>query len=226
MVTCDISARLGKLTGLRLRNGDIDVFEERRTLSLPNCWSDEALAQLRRACEIIDTKADDLAEVESYSGPLDGATRARMLAALITSDTPREIIDACAISINACREWHEIIREVALNAEITPNIAWLFAQVFRVHLPENPLARLNCPPNFALTINDALRRDAIITFNHEATIDNQHNCMVIDLDNPLLNHAVITLDFSAPETSVHIGAIPWLANARLACSAFAVIAAE
>lgn len=202
------------------------MFEERKMQGFSNYWNEEALAHLRRSCCIIDTSSDDLTEIESYTDRLDGATRARMLAALITTDSPQEIVDACATSINICHEWREIVREVALNAEFTPNVAWLFVQVFRMRLPTNPLARLNKPPSFTLTINDALRRGDLITFNHEAPTDGQHNCMVVDLDDPSSRHAVITLDFNSAETMVHVSAIPWLANVRLACPAFAVIAAE
>lgn len=208
-----------------LRKAGVLVFKINQNEDF-NLWDVIRCDTILRDSVYIDVKIEDFEEIEGASLRLEGPVRARALAALVTRESESVMVEACAKAIAESDIWQDIVAEVASNSEICPAVVRLLSGILQARWPQNPLARISHIPKFAFSVNDAIKSDALTTFDAPDDLSGQHNCMVFDIQDPVDHCVVLTLDFDMRKVVLHTEAVPWLAGAICACPAFAIVAAE
>lgn len=188
-------------------------------------WTITELKRISERASYRDLSEIEIDDIERWSVRLPDSARARMLAALVTADTPADMVKNCAGAVSRCADWQGIAGDMLARTEINNNTAWFFAQVLRTCLPDHLLARQAGKPAFAFVVNDAIKAGERITFSPSLTVTGAHNCIVANLANPYGDCSVMTLDFRDDGVVMYAGETPWLSQASLACDAFLVVAA-
>lgn len=166
----------------------------------------------------------EIADVEMWSGDLEGCLRARSLSGLIDELASDDLVAACAQSIAAVDQWQALISELLLTSEISPAAINVVRQVLIQRLPGHVLTKLTQAPDHAFLVCDAIHDGKMLRFRTDVSPSVDHEWLFIDLENAIDHAAALKVQISSDEVTVPLAPLFWFDQVRMACSAFIVVA--
>jgi hypothetical protein len=169
---------------------------------------------------------EQLEDVLSWTGPVGGSLRARILSALQTSasSTDVTISTVCARAIAEVEQWADLAAELVRYSEINPDLMMTIAMIAKVRSPTHPLAAMENPPAIAVAVFDAMDDGDMIHVSADRGMGSAGEWLLLDMNDPVNTWTTATaLQRDTGEILLSAGQVPWLERHRTACPAFIAV---